>query len=231
MSLGLNPSLYIIPKLFVCCLQCCAFHFPQEVTNTTGLKFGVLNPDHLWKMIRFWSWSVDFPHFGPILTWVKQVKFRGSSSFRMNGRNGLKFDVLMYANYLRAWLHFWSWSVDFPILVEFWLNETGQICRFWAFLLRINGRNELKFGMLIYPDHLRSWLDYGHGLLIFLIVVMTTPCFHANLTGLSQLKVHPSIHIHFRLSCSPCPILWGWQHQAILHTGSPCISVKWVSAS
>ena len=27
-----------------------------------------------------------------------------------------------------------------------------------------------KFGMLIYPDHLQKWLDFGHGLWIFLIL-------------------------------------------------------------
>ena len=35
----------------------------------------------------------------------------------------------------------------------------------------------------------------------------------------------------FRLRCCPCPILWGQQHQAMLNTGLPCISVLWVNAS
>ena len=42
---------------------------------------------------------------------------------------------------------------------------------------------------------------------------------------------HPSIHIHFRLRYCPCPILWGWQYQAMSNTCSPCISVYWVNAS
>ena len=45
---------------------------------------------------------------------------------------------------------------------------------------------------------------------------------------------HPSIHPYrnpFRLRCCPCPILWGWQHQATSNTGSPCISVMCVNAS
>ena len=29
----------------------------------------------------------------------------------------------------------------------------------------------------------------------------------------------------FRLGCCPCPIQWGWQHQATPNTGSPSISV------
>ena len=28
----------------------------------------------------------------------------------------------------------------------------------------------------------------------------------------TNLVYHWSIHIHFRLKCFPCPILWGWQH-------------------
>ena len=41
---------------------------------------------------------------------------------------------------------------------------------------------------------------------------------------------HPSISI-LRLRCCPCPIIWGWQHQAMSNTGSPCKSVLWMNAS
>ena len=41
--------------------------------------------------------------------------------------------------------------------------------------------------------------------------------------------IHPSISI-FRVRCCPCPTLWGWQHQTMLNTGSPCISVWCVNA-
>ena len=27
--------------------------------------------------------------------------------------------------------------------------------------------NEPKFGLLVYPDYLQKWFDFGHGLLIF----------------------------------------------------------------
>ena len=43
-------------------------------------------------------------------------------------------------------------------------------------------------------------------------------------------SINPSISI-FRLRWCPCPILWGWRHQTLLNTGSPCISVLWVNAS
>ena len=34
------------------------------------------------------------------------------------------------------------------------------------------GGNDLKYGVLLYPDHLQNWLDYGNGLVIFLILVL-----------------------------------------------------------
>ena len=34
---------------------------------------------------------------------------------------------------------------------------------------RTQGGNGMKYCMLIYRDHIQSWLDYGHGLLIFLV--------------------------------------------------------------
>ena len=37
----------------------------------------------------------------------------------------------------------------------------------------LNGR---KFDMLMYPDHLENWLDFGHHLLIFLILVVFWLC-------------------------------------------------------
>ena len=42
--------------------------------------------------------------------------------------------------------------------------------------------------MLMYPDHFQNWLDFGHGLLIFLIFVMSPPWLHAHLTGIWQLR-------------------------------------------
>ena len=44
------------------------------------------------------------------------------------------------------------------------LESFPGICR------RTHGGNELKFCMVMYLDHLQNWLDYGHGLLIFLLL-------------------------------------------------------------
>ena len=41
--------------------------------------------------------------------------------------------------------------------------------RFLGISWRPHGGNGLKFCMRMYPDHLQNWLDYGHGLLIFLL--------------------------------------------------------------
>ena len=46
---------------------------------------------------------------------------------------------------------------------------------FPGIFVRTHGRNELNLNMLMYPEHLQNWLEFGHGLLIFLIFVMTAP--------------------------------------------------------
>ena len=55
---------------------------------------------------------------------------------------------------------FWGMSVCPSVRLEWFLG----ICR------RMHGGNGLKFCMLMYPRHLQIWLDYGHGLLIFLLL-------------------------------------------------------------
>ena len=42
--------------------------------------------------------------------------------------------------------------------------------RFLGICWRTHGGNGLKFYMLMYLDHLQNWLDYGYGLLIFLLL-------------------------------------------------------------
>ena len=44
--------------------------------------------------------------------------------------------------------------------------------RFAGICRRMHGGNSLKFYMLMYLDHLRNWLVYGHSLLIFLILAL-----------------------------------------------------------
>ena len=42
--------------------------------------------------------------------------------------------------------------------------------RFLVITWKTHERNGLQFGMLMYPDHLQNWIDFGLGLLIFLLL-------------------------------------------------------------
>ena len=95
---------------------------------------------------------------------VKHVKFVCFLVifFRMHGRNGLKFNLLMYPDHLFSWLYFGPGLLIFFNLGVFRLSETG-------IFLRLHGRNGLKFAMLMYPDHLENWFYFCYSLLNFLI--------------------------------------------------------------
>ena len=77
----------------------------------------ILHADVSWppsELISSRSRSVDFCHFGTILTWWN--------------RSNLVFPGI-------SWRTHWG--------------------------------NGLKYGVLLYPDHLQNWLDYGYGLVIY----------------------------------------------------------------
>ena len=67
----------------------------------------------------------------------------------------------------------WSWSVDFfssnfgTILIEWNGSDLGSLAISW----RTHRENGLRFCIMMYPDHLQNWLDYGHGLFIFLLLM------------------------------------------------------------
>ena len=66
---------------------------------------------------------------------MKQVRFPFLGiSWRAQGRNGLKFVMLMYADHLQNWLNFVRGLLIFLILAPFWLSQTCQIWGFWDFL-------------------------------------------------------------------------------------------------
>ena len=122
-------------------------------------------------MIRLWSWSVYFSPFGVTFTlWNgSNLRFLGISR-RTHVGNGLKFCLLMYPDHLQNWLGYSHGPLIFLIMVLFWLSETGQIEGFQAFPREYIEGMALNFYMLMYPDHLQNWLDYGHDLLIFLLL-------------------------------------------------------------
>ena len=77
-----------------------------------------------------------------------------------------------------------SFDVFFELRLNKWLSKQSlgwwfetPPCSLWhhcngfpGIFLRTQGRNGLKFGMLIYCDHLQNRLDFSHGVLIFLIL-------------------------------------------------------------
>ena len=68
-----------------------------------SLNFGMLICEPPSEVIRFWSRSVDFPHFGPTLTYVnlEKLRFPKGIFLRMHGSNGLKFGIQMYPDHLQ----------------------------------------------------------------------------------------------------------------------------------
>ena len=68
------------------------------------------------QLIRFWLWSVVFPHFGAILTWNRSNLQLPGIFLRTHGRNGLQFSMLMYHDHLHNWLCFGHLLIFYAIL-------------------------------------------------------------------------------------------------------------------
>ena len=78
-----------------------------------------------------------------------------------------KFGMLVYPYHVQNWLDFGHGLWIFLILAPLCLHEINL--EFPGIFWRMHGSNELKFGMLMYPDYLQNWLGFGHSLLILLI--------------------------------------------------------------
>ena len=128
-------------------------------------------------MIRFWSWSVDFPPFSSTLTYWNWSNsgFLGISQRRLGG-NSLKCCMLMYPGHLQNWL-----DCDHSLLIfSFWLGETGQLWDYRAFTRKRMVGMVWNFACWCIPDYLQNWLDCGHGLWIFFILA---PLWHSELVN------------------------------------------------
>ena len=70
-------------------------------------------------------------------------------------------------------IRLWLWSVDFSnfgtILTQWNVSNLGFVVSSW----RTHRGNDLTFCMLMYPDHLKNWLDNDHSVLIFLILTLS----------------------------------------------------------
>ena len=97
-----------------------------------GLNFGMLMyPDHLQNLLNFVLGLLIFLFLASF--WSRSNLGSLAIFFRMHGRNGLQFDMLMYPDYLFSCLHFGHGLWIFLILAGILLSETSQICRFQAF--------------------------------------------------------------------------------------------------
>ena len=87
------------------------------------------------ELIQFWSSSVDFPHFGIILTKLNRPNLQLPDIFwRLQERNGLNLGMLMYPDHLQNLLNFGHGLLIFLILASFWHSETGP----WRSILMCN---------------------------------------------------------------------------------------------
>ena len=69
-------------------------------------------------------------------------------------------------------IRLWSQADDFYNFGAILTQWNGSNLGFPAISQGTHGGNGLKICMLIYPDHLQNWSDQGHGLLIYLILVL-----------------------------------------------------------
>ena len=101
-------------------------------------------------------------------------------------------------------IRLWSRSVDFFALDATLTSGNGSNLRFPGISLRTHGGNGLKFCMLMYLDYFQNWLNYGHGLLIFFLLV---PLWLSETGQICVFRAFPGEHMeamawHFACWCS-----------------------------
>ena len=64
------------------------------------------------------------------------------------------------------------WSILPTVTVLRHVRPSARPSRFPGICRRTHGGNGLKYYMLMYLDHLQNYLNYGHGLLTFLILAL-----------------------------------------------------------
>ena len=146
--------------------QICGFfaisgeHFGEMVWNfTCRCMLTTFRTDY----ILVCGFSSFWQHFGWTDWNRSKLQFWGTF-WITHGRNSLKFDMLMYVHHL----HFGHSLLIFLIWTAFWLSQTCQNCVFQAFYAE--GMGGIAW-QLMYPHHLQNSLGFGHGLLIFSILV------------------------------------------------------------
>ena len=106
--------------------------------------------------------------------------------------------MLMYPDHFRA-DSIWDIICWFS---SFWHHfETCYICNFRTFSWEHKRGNGLNFGMLVYPDHFQNLLNFGHRLLIFLILASFWLSETGQIWGLWQLSSECMGGIACNLTC------------------------------
>ena len=123
--------------LFLANLFNCAFSLSVCVfiaVTMNGLKLDMLiYPDHLHNLLDFGHRLLIFLILAPFYL-VGKLRFGVSwIFFGTQGKNGLKFDMLLLTWPPLELITFWSQSVDFPHFGGIWTSVTDQICSFQAF--------------------------------------------------------------------------------------------------
>ena len=98
-----------------------------------------------------------------------------------------------------------------PLFIRLFIHSLFVLCHFNYSWPKRSLKANLLFGCVFYLIIWLCWLivAWCHG---------SWSAFHPS--------IHPTISILYL-----CPILWGWQHQAMSNPGSPCISVYGINAS
>ena len=107
------------------------------------------------------------------------IMFSGCPSVRPSVRLSVRPSVrsLKYPLLTCTWVRWSTWPTV-TVLRHVRPSVRPSVCpsvrpeRFPGICRRTHGGNGLKFCTLMYLDHLQNWLVYGHGLLIFLILVL-----------------------------------------------------------
>ena len=136
-------------------------------------------------------WLVSKMIFKPPLLGAGGIMFSGCPSVRLSVRS------LKYPLSICTWVR-WSIRPAVTILrhVRPSVCLSVRLDRFLGTCQRRHGGNNPKFCMLMYLGHCQNWLDYGHGLLVFLIFAL----FWLNETG--------QICDHFAACPSVCLSAW-----------------------
>ena len=93
------------------------------------------------------------------------------------------------------------WSIPPTVTILRHVHLSVHPERFPGICRRTHRGNALKFCTLIYPDHLQKWLDYGHGLLVFLISALFWHSEMGQILGFRSFPGEPIEEMAWHCAC------------------------------